>query len=562
MAGKKKTQIIGQAAQLEKLVKQAFLAVGIGVALLIISTAAMFLMSSVQSEQLTVTMALNQYKYGSKTLTSEVQSYAVTGEQIYYDNYMKELNEDQNREKAMEILKKYDITDEEWAKFDEIAALSNGLVPLEEAAMASASAGDLKAAQASVFGKEYEETVVLINDKTEAVITEIQERKAAQKNLFQILQVIAQTVFVVSCGYVIYSLVITINFSKKELLGPIVKVAEQMGFLAQGNFGVRMDLEDDESEVGQMVTAIRFMKKNMSEMIAEISYILGQMGEGNYQFTLEKEYVGEFVEIKESIIKIGEAMRETLHTMRDVADQIDSGSEQLACAAQDLAEGSTIQATQVSEVAEAIKKMAQRMSTNASAADESVEIASAAGKTLVTGNEKMQELKVAIGEISKCSEEIRTIINAIEDIAEQTNLLSLNAAIEAARAGEAGRGFAVVAEQVKNLAEESGRAAGKTTELIQMTIDAVDKGIEIADETAANMTEVMGSAMEATEKMGQIARMLDAEAANMQEINETVASVSTVVDNNSATSEETAAVSEEQKAQVETMVQMMSRFMI
>ena len=88
MEGKKKTRIIGQAAQLERLVRQAFLAVGIGVALLIISMAANFFMSSVQSEQLAVTMALNQYRNGSKTLTSEVQSYAVTGEQIYYDNYI------------------------------------------------------------------------------------------------------------------------------------------------------------------------------------------------------------------------------------------------------------------------------------------------------------------------------------------------------------------------------------------------------------------------------------------------------------------------------------------
>ena len=175
---------------------------------------------------------------------------------------------------------------------------------------------------------------------------------------------------------------------------------------------------------------------------------------------------------------------------------------------------------------------------------------------------KMQELKTAIGEISKCSEEIGTIINAIEDIASQTNLLSLNAAIEAARAGEAGRGFAVVADQVKNLAEESAKAAGQTTELIQMTIDAVNKGIDIADATAANMVEVMGGAQDATEKMGQIAAMLKEEAANMQVINETVSSVSSVVDNNSATSEETAAVSEEQKAQVETMVQMMARFKI
>ena len=560
MAGKKKGPVIGQAAQLERLIKQAFIAVGIGIALLIISMAANFFMSSVQSEQLEVTMALNQYRNGSKTLTSEVQSYAVTGQQLYYDNYMNELNVAQNREKAIATLEKYDITDEEWAKFDAIAELSNGLVPLEEAAMAAAASGDLKAAQESVFGEVYEQTVVEISEQTEEVISQIQDRKAGQKTVFQILQMVAQFAFIASCAYVIYSLVKTISFSKKELLDPIEKVSEQMGHLAHGDFSVRMDLEEDASEVGQMVAAIRFMKKNMSEMIAEISSILGEMGEGNYQFTIEKEYVGEFVAIKDSIIKIGEAMRETLHTLRDVAEQIDGGSEQLACAAQDLAEGSTIQATQVAEVAEAIKRMAESMMTNAEAAEQSVEIASDAGKTLVTGNEKMQELKVAIGEISKCSEEIGTIINAIEDIAEQTNLLSLNAAIEAARAGEAGRGFAVVAEQVKNLAEESARAAGKTTELIQMTIDAVDKGIEIADATAANMIEVMCGAQEATEKMGQIATMLDEEAANMQEINETVAAVSGAVDNNSATSEETAAVSEEQKAQVETMVELMYHF--
>jgi methyl-accepting chemotaxis protein len=562
MASKKKGPVIGQAAQLERLIKQAFIAVGLGIALLIISMAANFLMSSVQSEQLEVTMALNQYRNGSKTLTSEVQSYAVTGQQLYYDNYMNELNVAQNREKAIATLKEYDITDEEWKKFDAIAELSNGLVPLEEAAMAAAASGDLKAAQENVFGEVYEQTVVQISEQTEEVISQIQDRKAGQKTLFQILQMVAQFAFIASCAYVIYSLVKTISFSKKELLLPIEKVAEQMGHLAHGDFSVRMDLEEDASEVGQMVAAIRFMKKNMSEMIAEISSILGEMGEGNYQFTIEKEYVGEFVAIKDSIIKIGEAMRETLHTLRDVAEQIDGGSEQLACAAQDLAEGSTIQATQVAEVAEAIKRMAESMLTNAEAAEQSVEIASDAGKTLVSGNEKMQELKTAIQEISKCSEEIGTIINAIEDIAEQTNLLSLNAAIEAARAGEAGRGFAVVAEQVKNLAEESAKAAGKTTQLIQMTIDAVTKGIDIADATAANMTEVMGGAMEATEKMGQIAKMLDEEAANMQVINETVASVSTVVDNNSATSQETAAVSEEQKAQVETMVQMMTRFKI
>ena len=559
---KKSVSVVGQAAQLAKLRHQIFVAAIICVAVLLGTTVATFIVSTVQSDQLEITMALNQYRNGSKTLTSEVQSYAVTGNQIYYDNYMKELNIDKNRDIAIETLQKHDITADEWAKFDEISAMSNGLVPLEEAAMASVGAGDLISAQESVFGEQYEETVIRISALTDEVINEIQHRKAGEKALFQMIQIISQIVFFATCGYVIYGVFKIIKFSTTDLLVPIVKVSEQMGYLANGNFDVPLDLMEDESEVGKMVESISFMKSNMSKMIAEISQILGAMSDGDYRVDVKQDYVGAFIEIRESLIKIGDAMRETLHTLRDVTEQIDGGSEQLACAAQDLAEGSTTQALQVAQVAEAIKRMTESMQNNAMAAEKSVGIASAAGKTLVTGNEKMEELKVAIGEISKCSEEIGTIINAIEDIASQTNLLSLNAAIEAARAGEAGRGFAVVAEQVKNLAEESAKAAGKTTELIQTTIDAVNKGIEIADETAANMVEVMNGAKEATEEMSQIAKILDEEADNMKDINETVSSVSIVVDNNSATSEETAAVSEEQKAQVETMVQMMSHFKI
>lgn len=178
------------------------------------------------------------------------------------------------------------------------------------------------------------------------------------------------------------------------------------------------------------------------------------------------------------------------------------------------------------------------------------------------GNAKMEELKAAISEISRCSEQIGTIIGTIEDIASQTNLLALNAAIEAARAGEAGKGFAVVAEQVKVLAEESAKAAGNTTELIQATVEAMDKGIAIADETAENMNEVMLGAKEATERMGQIAELLGESTRQIHEVSNNIIKVSAVVDNNSATSEETAAVSTEQKNQVEKMVSLMQKFHI
>lgn len=286
------------------------------------------------------------------------------------------------------------------------------------------------------------------------------------------------------------------------------------------------------------------------------------MGDGNYNIRIEQEYVGEFVTIKESFQKIGEKMRETLLTIRNVSKQIDSGSGQLAYAAEDMAQGCTAQATQVSELLAVFEDMTKSMEHNSQAAEESAKMAAKAGMTLANGNQKMQDLKDAIQEISNCSEQISTIIGAIEDIASQTNLLALNAAIEAARAGEAGRGFVVVAEQVKNLANESAKAAGKTTELIEMTVTAMDKGIMIADETVSNMNEVMSEAQEATQKMEQIVVMLKQDTERMRDVNASVEQVSAVVDNNSAASQETAAVSEEQKTQVETMVGLMDQFVI
>lgn len=561
--GKRKHGGIGknsQEAQLRRLVKQVFIIAAVGVVYMLGFAAFNIVLSNMQTVQLNAALALDQYRVGSKTLTYEVRSYAVTGEQKYADAYMKELNEDQNREKAKKALEKCGLTKQEWASLDEIAGLSENLVPSEENAIEAAGRGDLQEAQRQVFSSEYADAVDQINAQTDETIRSINARKGRQQAIMKVIQIILVCLLIVSFGYIIWQIFRIIKFATTELLEPIKKVSDQMAALADGDFREPLDLKEDDSEVGSMVSAIAFMKQNLLHMIEEISQVLESMGNGNYNVQLEQNYVGEFIKIKDSLNIIISKMRETLTTLKEVSVQIDSGSEQLAYAAEDLAEGSTDQAGQVSELVHVFEDMTQTMENNVKKAQQSVDIASKAGVTLSHGNAKMQELKTAIGEISRCSEQIGTIIGTIEDIASQTNLLSLNAAIEAARAGEAGKGFAVVAEQVKSLAEESGKAAGKTTKLIETAIAAVDSGITIADEAAANMDEVMVGASAATETMSQIAVMLQNDVEHMRKVRTNLQQVSAVVDNNSATSQETAAVSEEQKAQVEAMVDLMGKF--
>lgn len=552
----------GQAAQLNRIVKEIYRIVTLGGILLLVFGFVITLLMFTNAEQLETTMFLNQYRLGSKRLTAEVQAFAVTGLTEHYDNYMKELNTDKNRDIAWAGLKENDIIEDEWASLEQIAAWSNGLVPLEEEALALAQAGSTEEAAAIVFGEEYEETVTKISEFTDESIKSIQERLSRKQNSMLAVMILAGAVFVAAFVYIVMAVKKTVRFSKKELLVPIIKVSEQIQALADGRFDTSWEMQPDESEVGQMVSAIEFMKANFAHMIREISEVLGEMGSGNYTVTVKQQYVGEFLAIKESLLKILEDTRGALSTIRDATKEIDSGSEQLAKASVDLAEGCAVQAAKVSEIAGMIDEMTQSMESNAKEAQNAAKASKQASEALLTGNAKMEELKKAIGEISKCSEQIRTIIAAIEEIADQTNLLSLNAAIEAARAGEAGKGFAVVADQVKNLAEESAKAAGETTKLIEMTVAAVASGITIADETAADMNEVMVSVTTATEKMVQMSDGLVKEMDNVRLIDNHIAKVSAIVDNSSATSEETAAVSEEQSAQVTTMVQLMEQFTI
>ena len=162
--------------------------------------------------------------------------------------------------------------------------------------------------------------------------------------------------------------------------------------------------------------------------------------------------------------------------------------------------------------------------------------------------------------ISSCSNEIGHIIKTIEDIAFQTNILALNAAVEAARAGTAGKGFAVVADEVRNLAAKSGEAAKSTSKLIEETLRAVDNGVQLTESTQQALSGVVVGAHEVVAQVTEISRASVKQADSIGGISEGISQISSVVQTNSATSEQCAAASAELLNQATTLKELMSNF--
>lgn len=504
-----------QEYRLKKIIKSSHMSLVAGAVLLALLLLASIIEGWVSDKQLQNTMYLNQYRLGSKTLTYAVQAYAVTGDEKYYDDYMKELNEDKNRDKAWAGLEKNDIKEEEWKALREIANLSNGLVPLEEEAMKAVRNGDIGTATAFVFGTEYGNKIQKINDLTDQTILEIQERMDKEKNIILCLQIVLAIAFLIGFIQLMLQVVKTLKFSAKELLTPILKVSDQMIIMSKGNLHTRLDLEVDDSEVGQMVSAIDTMKLNLVNIIDEISFILEQMGLGNYNVTISQEYVGEFIQIKESLLRIVDEMRETVGTIQGASKELDSGSGQLAKVAEELAISCTSQATQVSDLMMLLDFLEQNIISNEKDAEEAVKISNTSHSVLENSNVKLGELK--------------KVMNEIVDV-----IMQLNEALT-----------------------EYG-----DVELIQRVNAAIDKGMFITEEASANMEDVLVGAEETTGRIDNIVKNLQAQMQGIEQIQESIAVVAGVVDNNSAISQETAAISEEQKCQAESLVQLLNKFHI
>ena len=376
-----------------------------------------------------------------------------------------------------------------------------------------------------------------------AVLVDVPESEYMETTNFSILATV-----ILGLLSILAATFIGIKMSNK-IANPIIACSKRLKLLSEGDLHTEVPKSKSNDETGLLLDSLEKTINELNTIIQDISYHLGTIVTGDLTKYVDKNYLGDFEPIKDSVVQIIKSLNYIFGNINDSIEQVASGSEELAGGAQVLTQGATEQASSIEELAATINEISEQIISNAESAQSAKEISEDTAAEVENGTKHMGQMINAMDDINSSSVEIGKIIKAIEDIAFQTNILALNAAVEAARAGSAGKGFAVVADEVRNLASRSAEAAKNTTELIENSLGAISNGAKIADETVKSFNSIVEKTNMTVSIVEKIAEASQQQAVAASQVNAGIEQISSVVQINSATAEESAAASEELSSQ-------------
>ena len=327
---------------------------------------------------------------------------------------------------------------------------------------------------------------------------------------------------------------------------PVKQIDAAVASLRKGELSnVEMLTYESEDEFGDTIRNLKDAMGILADYVSEISVEVKAIAQGNLTRNGDDitDFLGDFSELKTSLLYILKRFNSTLTEISNLAEQVSSNSSEVENASKSLADGATEQAGVIEELNATIDTVVDMAEDTAKETQNASARVKASANKANEEKEKMNELLTEMEHITEISKEIGNIITDIEDIASQTNLLSLNASIEAARAGEAGRGFAVVADQIGKLAADSAKSAVNTRDLIDKTLVEIEKGNTITRTTADAFNQIIADMESFAELAENTMEKANSQAESLEQIGQGIEQLSGVVQGNAASSEENTAIS-------------------
>lgn len=281
---------------------------------------------------------------------------------------------------------------------------------------------------------------------------------------------------------------------------------------------------------------------------------------GDLTQTIEVESSNETGQLLEALKDMNRSLVQTVSEVRVSTDTIATASSEIAAGNLDLSSRTEQQAASLEETASSMEELTSTVRQNADNAKQANQMVVSASDYAVKGGQVVAQVVDTMGSIKESSRKIVDIIGVIDGIAFQTNILALNAAVEAARAGEQGRGFAVVASEVRNLAQRSAAAAKEIKELIGDSVEKVDAGGRLVDETGQTMTQIVTAVKQVADIMSEIAAASAEQSSGIDQVNIAITQMDEVTQQNAALVEEAAAASASMQDQAANLAATVSVF--
>ena len=405
--------------------------------------------------------------------------------------------------------------------------------------------GKQREASRLMIGEVYEEYKVF-TEKLTILRDEFQAELDRAKTMANVCTVI---IFIVIVAVGLAIAVVTTLIGRiitNSITEPVEQIEAAVASLRKGELSnVEMLTYESEDELGDTIRNLKEAMGILADYVSEISVEVKAIAQGDLTRNGDDitDFLGDFSELKVSLLYILKRFNSTLTEISNLAEQVSSNASEVEDASKSLADGATEQAGVIEELNATIDTVVDL------AADTAKETQSASARVKASANkaneekEKMNELLTEMEHITEISKEIGNIITDIEDIASQTNLLSLNASIEAARAGEAGKGFAVVADQIGKLAADSAKSAVNTRDLIDKTLVEIEKGNTITRTTADAFNQIIADMESFAELAENTMEKANSQAESLEQIGQGIEQLSGVVQGNAASSEENTAIS-------------------